>query len=90
MKKDQSKKDLKNKFSSSSAVNEDDFNDLEFDEDRVEDDAELRREKVMLGVELGQDAMEEQNISDILKRHIQKEELIKNKVDDKDIDEIIQ
>ena len=43
----------------------------------------------MLGVELGQDAMEEQNISDILKRHIQKEELIKNKVDDKDIDEII-
>ena len=89
MKKDQSKKDLKNKFSSSAAVNEEDFNDLDFDEDRVEDDAELRKEKIMLGVELGQDAMEEQNISDILKRHIQKEELIKNKVDAKDIDEII-
>ena len=33
MKKDQSKKDLKNKFSSSAAVNEEDFNDLDFDED---------------------------------------------------------
>ena len=57
MKKIASKKDLKNKYSSSAAVNEDDFAD--FDDDRVEDDAELKREKIMVGLELGQDAMEE-------------------------------
>ena len=55
MKKIASKKDLKNKFSSSAAVNEDDF---DF-EDRVEDDDQLKREKIMVGIELGQDAVEE-------------------------------
>lgn len=108
LKKDTSKKDLKNKFKSSSATykdgqkegddnEEDERADLEdggFDNGRAEDDDELRQHRIMVGLGVA-GGEEEKNISDIIKRHIQKEEIIKsavasNKVvDEKDIDELI-